>query len=923
MDWFNRKYYYLKTIFLYFVVIALMMMYKTPMYNLFDNYILPILTITEYDWLLLTFIILALFIALYIIIKAIKGYQLSFFRIVTYISLLIIYGYFRYLACTTNIYIFRPSNDEIGYIDIIFLVLAISLALPAVNVLKLIWKLLVKASYWFMKLIKISPWVATVRKFIWKQLVEVFYWFIKLIKKPGNKQERDYYNLLLPDIPLTDPKEDLLGYNEFSKNIAKKIDGVSKDAACSLGIIAEWGVGKSTVINFIKHYLDKKRYIIIRFNPRHSFTPNRIQEDFYSFLSSELKEYNSVFSTIFVDYMKGAGIIGKNNTIQILLNSYKVWNKEGESARINNAIKNLNKRVVVIIEDLDRLLAEEIIEVFKIIDNNSISNNIIFISAYDKEYINKILDEKYKHQDSMFSDKFFSWEVNLPVVSHTKITNFLNNNLNEILRQDFIQYPYSNIISNNTHIIKNYIKTIRDAKRFINYFIDVYAQKKGKVNFEDFLLLSLIKYRYPSEYNDIFNLKLVEIRLDSPLKYSVIDSIDDEIKSKEIIQKLFFTEREKSYNLINSKYAFLGYFLNESDHIQLNEIQSLYENESLDSSFELLRFWHKKNRIRDVFEYFYELNIFTLASSEQVYRYIDCLLFLSIVLKEDVREFIRIFFLEADCSEICKKFQIGSDQFKTIILAKLKGEIGKYPYSITRECIINIIDYGEKGYIFTKKEIQEITKHHINNYIDNKKDIAENLEIELLYENIDNIEPTSRVITLNPEVCDKVKEYIKGNPDFYIKQFVRNGVSSSSKYFFMLACEPFWEKIFGDKDQFNAFINTPELDQKENIQLVRNFWKLYEAHNYKPIEFENQGITYEEAISDQLLSLSSDAIRIKEIGDIAKEINGSERSAAQKIKDLERLSIELKKMNLYIRKKGEVSETITRYLKIHKIKSRE
>ena len=41
---------------------------------------------------------------------------------------------------------------------------------------------------------------------------------------------------------------------------------------------------------------------------------------------------------------------------------------------INNAIKNLNKRVVVIIEDLDRLLAEEIIEVFKIVTSENLQS---------------------------------------------------------------------------------------------------------------------------------------------------------------------------------------------------------------------------------------------------------------------------------------------------------------------------------------------------------------------------------------------------------------------------------------------------------------------------------------------------------------------------------------------------------------------
>ena len=82
--------------------------------------------------------------------------------------------------------------------------------------------------------------------------------------------------------------------------------------------------------------------------------------------------------------MKAIDVINENKIISFLFNTHKIWNKELEKDKINTAIKRLPKRIIVIIEDFDRLLANEIIEVFKLIDGNASFTNLIFITAYDK-----------------------------------------------------------------------------------------------------------------------------------------------------------------------------------------------------------------------------------------------------------------------------------------------------------------------------------------------------------------------------------------------------------------------------------------------------------------------------------------------------------------------------------------------------------
>ena len=71
--------------------------------------------------------------------------------------------------------------------------------------------------------------------------------------------------------PLNNPEQDRLGYASFAQTIAKGISGMSKENVPNglvLAIYGEWGSGKTTVLNFIQHYLKAdKRLEIVRFNP--------------------------------------------------------------------------------------------------------------------------------------------------------------------------------------------------------------------------------------------------------------------------------------------------------------------------------------------------------------------------------------------------------------------------------------------------------------------------------------------------------------------------------------------------------------------------------------------------------------------------------------------------------------------------------
>lgn len=73
------------------------------------------------------------------------------------------------------------------------------------------------------------------------------------------------------DKPLTDPSEDKLGYAGFARHLADALCEMLPIEGLVVAIYGAWGTGKTTLLNFIVDYVNKrqddKRPSILYFNP--------------------------------------------------------------------------------------------------------------------------------------------------------------------------------------------------------------------------------------------------------------------------------------------------------------------------------------------------------------------------------------------------------------------------------------------------------------------------------------------------------------------------------------------------------------------------------------------------------------------------------------------------------------------------------
>lgn len=332
---------------------------------------------------------------------------------------------------------------------------------------------------------------------------EIWSW-IKFFKITHSEKRSNEKSFGLDD-PLAN--EDEFGRKDFAEEIGKYVLESFGERSLAVGISGTWGSGKSFLLYQIQESIELNNdnsIIQIRFNPWRSSTHNRIVEDFLQTLKAALGKFDSSLSSKLDKYLQVLVEADKSNWAKTLFDLFDIGkDKPSEELYdcINDALGLLNKKLVIFIDDLDRLHKEEILEVFRIIRNTADFRNTCFIVAYDRDYIQSSFQSTHMGN---YLDKIFQTEFVLPTIDPNILTGVI---LDEVLSRcgDYqeldsaIKKLFSNVDTRN--LILSHILHRRDAIRFSNMFSFDLNAIKDEVEYSDFFLVILLKMKYPAVYN--------------------------------------------------------------------------------------------------------------------------------------------------------------------------------------------------------------------------------------------------------------------------------------------------------------------------------------------------------------------------------------------------------------------------------------
>lgn len=284
--------------------------------------------------------------------------------------------------------------------------------------------------------------------------------------------------------------------------------------------------------------------IILDFNPWNCCSEENILKDFFNLISNQLvtlgeyeirHDIEEYASKVLYQCSKG------------LLNFQNTENISKSKEKINNCLKESNKRFIIFIDDLDRLSSAEIVLVFKIIKSIANLPNIIYFLSYDESIVSQALNDYHKEQGHDFLDKIIQVPFEMPIIDQDSLDKNLKKELVNILKSTQIfgdmweqQYKkYWSYVFEKDFVL--FFSTMRDVKRFINSFYVTYTKEiKDEVNIVDFWFITAIKLFIPELNNFIkankdFLIQKLEYnsaRLNSEEKINYLKENLDKILSK-------------------------------------------------------------------------------------------------------------------------------------------------------------------------------------------------------------------------------------------------------------------------------------------------------------------------------------------------------------------------------------------------------
>jgi predicted KAP-like P-loop ATPase len=333
---------------------------------------------------------------------------------------------------------------------------------------------------------------------------------------------------LSADKPMVDPKDDRLGYSPFAKHLAESIYKMSPPEGLVVAIYGPWGSGKTTLLNFVVHYLQQKprneQPIIVYFNPwwfsGHEDLTRRFFDQLIATLRSRLKsagqnliksiaKFSEFVSEIplpseFVATMPYAATAPVAAKVAAKALAPKHKDVPELKAKIAETLKKRKERILVIIDDIDRLTAEEIRQLFRVIKAVADFPNIVYLLAFDKEVAIKALAETQGISGEDYLEKIVQVPFELPLPDKTLLRQLLFEKLDMILT-DSPEELFDQIYWGNVYFegIDHFINTPRDIIRLTNTLSVTYPSVKGEVNSVDFIAVETLRVFCPMVYDII------------------------------------------------------------------------------------------------------------------------------------------------------------------------------------------------------------------------------------------------------------------------------------------------------------------------------------------------------------------------------------------------------------------------------------
>ena len=366
--------------------------------------------------------------------------------------------------------------------------------------------------------------------------------------------------------------EDKLNRSGFARLLAKTLVNLNSEDTFTVGLFGKWGSGKTSIVNMTLSEIDSmqsqnpegQQIIVVHFEPWNFTDTNQLLTQFFVRLANEfqkksdenltkigqaLERYSDAFSLLELIPTVGAPIataskwgvnlLGKK--MQRGLDERDVLKQKDQVIKL---LSEQSNRILVVLDDIDRLSNEQIRYVFQLITSVARFPKTTYLLVFDKEIVVEALKDVQSGNGQDYLEKVIQMPIQIPDIRRTDLRNVLFDQLDQI-KADFPDVGFSP-----DHwrylfevCVDPFIKHLRDVNRLSNTLRFKLAGVPAEIDYADMIALSILEIHHPLVYEWI---KVNKSTLTGEFDFSLMGNSWKEIDWKkyyaEMLQELVLRE---------------------------------------------------------------------------------------------------------------------------------------------------------------------------------------------------------------------------------------------------------------------------------------------------------------------------------------------------------------------------------------------
>lgn len=332
---------------------------------------------------------------------------------------------------------------------------------------------------------------------------------------------------------LASKHSDLFGFQVVADLVADAVSTRSDSSCLVVGLEGEWGSGKSTLLAMLVDTLTSKGTSVAAFAPWLVGSRDALLLQLFAVLEkavayqdladgdattttvnaakaglARFRSYSASVSGLghiaglagIVGLLPGAALVedGLKRIAETMKDEVREESLEDVKQRTSKALERLPRRIVVVIDDLDRLEPKEAVEVLRLVQAVADFPNVSYILSYDRRRLSQCIDTVTGTGDgAAYLEKLMQVVVPLPQAQPVALVDMFTRGLKHFTGVEELNDRLVGILRRH---VGPRISTPRGVVRVLDSLRLLWPQLEGKVDLADLVWLQLVRAKDESIY---------------------------------------------------------------------------------------------------------------------------------------------------------------------------------------------------------------------------------------------------------------------------------------------------------------------------------------------------------------------------------------------------------------------------------------